>query len=490
MRSVDFFKLIPIFWLLFFTAACGGGGGDGPPASPTTPTLVSITVTPVNPSIEVGQGGQLTATGTFSDSSTQDITALVSWISSTPSVAIISDAAGTKGAISAVAPGVATLTATLGTVSGSTGVTTTATGEQANVMAITVNGSLCSPSSYINKPCVSVTVCNPDLSACVTVNDILLDTGSYGLRIFRSALPGLTLPQVASGAGSLTGCVQFADGSSLWGPIQRAAVRLGSEPAVVVPIQVIDSSFGSLPLPCANADPSPVSSGFTGILGVGPLTEDCGLGCVFTAANGVYYRCAGTACNGTTVALADQVQNPVARLPLDNNGVIVQLPAVPIGGVPSLNGTLLLGLGTRANNVPAAAVVLPTDANGDIRTSYRGATGIGFFDTGSNGLFFPNADPGVLPVCGAPNSDWYCPQGTVSQTATNIGATGSPADPENFNVTNFITLISSPNDVFSDIAGPSSFGFDWGIPFFMGRSVYFGMEGTTSPLGTGPLVAY
>lgn len=480
----------PLLVLIAAMTGCGGGGGDGGSATASAPTLVSITVTPANSSLEVGGSGLFTATGTFSDNSNQNLTGSASWSSSATTIATVSDDAASKGTVTAVSSGSATISATVGSIVGSTVVNTTVAGAPVNVMAVTVNGSLCSASSYLNKPCVSVTVCTPDLSACQTVNDVLLDTGSFGLRIFKDAISNLTLPQVESGPGSLTGCVQFADGSSLWGPIQRAAVRLGNEPAVQVPIQVIDSTFGSLPLPCVNADPTPVSSGFAGILGVGVLTEDCGPGCVINPSNGVYYRCSGPICVGTTVALADQVQNPVSRLPEDNNGVMVQLPAVPLGGVPSLDGSLVLGIGTRANNTPASATVFPTDQNGDISTIFNSVNSLGFFDTGSNGLFFPNADPAVLPVCPPPNNDWYCPPVTRALFATNVGNPGFPTQIVPFNVSNFFTLINSPNNVFSDIGGPSTFGFDWGLPFFMGRSVYFGIEGKASNLGAGPYVAY
>lgn len=490
MKSASIPATLMLLVLFFSMAGCGGGGGDeGSPAP--APTLVSIAVTPAGPALEVGGAVPLTATGTYSDGSSADLTATATWSSSASSIATVSDSVGTKGAVTAVSTGNATITATVGTVPGSTTVTVTAAAAPVNVMAVTVNGTLCSAASYLNKPCVSVTVCNPDMSVCRTVNDILLDTGSYGLRIFRDELATLTLPQVASGPGSLTGCVQFADGSSLWGPVQRAAVKLANEPAVEVPIQVIDSTFGALPLPCSNADPSPLLSGFNGILGVGVLVEDCGPGCVITATNGVYYRCSGTICVGTTVPLADQIQNPVARLPLDNNGLIVQLPAVPAGvGAPSLNGSVILGIGTRTNNTPASPTVFPTDSNGDIRTVFSGVNTIGFFDTGSNGLFFPHADPSVLPVCAAPNTAWYCPPVTRSLLAVNVGATGAPTDNVSFNVSSLLTLLNSQNNVFSDLAGPSTFGFDWGLPFFMGRSVFFGIEGKTSPLGTGPRVAY
>jgi HD-like signal output (HDOD) protein len=47
-------------------------------------------------------------------------------------------------------------------------------------------------------------------------------------------------------------------------------------------------------------------------------------------------------CTGTAVALASQVQNPVAQLPVDNNGVLVQLPGVAPGGISSDIGQLML----------------------------------------------------------------------------------------------------------------------------------------------------
>jgi len=358
-----------------------------------------------------------------------------------------------------------------------------------NVMAITVNGALCSDSSYLNKPCVSVTVCNPDSSICRTIADIIVDTGSYGLRIFKEAMPGLPLPQVASGSGSLAQCVQFADESSLWGPVSWADVKMGGEPAVRVPIQVIDSTFGTRPSACASADPNVATAGLSGILGIGVATEDCGPACVTNPGIGIYYRCTGTSCQGTTVPLASQVQNPVARLPQDNNGILVQLPAVPAGGVVSTSGSIIFGIGTQANNNPVSKTVFPTNEFGDFSTIYKGVNSLSFLDTGSNGLFFPNESP-TLPLCPSPNTAWYCPPETQSLSATTVGDFGSPSANIPFNVGNFLALVQSPNNVFSDIAGPSTFGFDWGLPFFMGREVFFGINGRPSVIGTGPYVAY
>ena len=55
----------------------------------TAATLQSIAVTPANPSIAKGNTDQFTATGTFSDNSTQDLTNQVTWASATPATATI-----------------------------------------------------------------------------------------------------------------------------------------------------------------------------------------------------------------------------------------------------------------------------------------------------------------------------------------------------------------------------------------------------------------
>ena len=88
----------------------------------TTPTLSSIAVTPANPSIVAGVTQQFTATGTYSDGSTQNLTGSVTWTSSNTSIATINAA----GLASAASAGNTTIHAALASVSGSTGLTVTA----------------------------------------------------------------------------------------------------------------------------------------------------------------------------------------------------------------------------------------------------------------------------------------------------------------------------------------------------------------------------
>jgi hypothetical protein len=354
---------------------------------------------------------------------------------------------------------------------------------EANVVPIAVNGSECN--SYLNEPCVDVTVCTPGTSTCQMISGILLDTGSYGLRIFQQAL-SVSLTQVTLGSGSLAECIQYADGSSDWGPVKRASVILGNEPAVQVPIQVIDYTFGRVPSTCGWPDESPSDAGFNGILGVGPFVQDCGDTCV-SEAIGYYYTCSGSTCSGTAVPLDSQVQNPIALLPLDNNGLIVQLPGVPAGGAVSVNGSLVLGIGTRLNNSPSRVTTYTLDESGEFTTTFNSRSYSSFTDTGSNGLFFPSS--GLLPACPGASSAWYCPSTTTNLSATITGASGSPSSVVSFQIGNFDSLINSPNNVFPDIGGKWVWGFDWGLPFYFGRNVYLGIEGKGSNLGNGPYFA-
>ncbi len=383
-----------------------------------------------------------------------------------------------------------------------------------NVLSVTVNGSTCDPTlttplGYFNDPCVSVKVCTPGASTCRTINSILLDTGSFGLRIFKQALGNVSLTPVASGPGSLAECVAYADGSSDWGPVGRANVTLGNEPAVEVPIQVIDYTFPTIAAAgsvCPGSDQSPSDAGFNGILGVGPSVQDCGAGCVSSDNNGgnpTYYSCTGSTCTGTAVALTDQVTNPVTALPTDNNGIIVELPDVLSAGQPSVGGIVVFGIDTLFNNTPPAVTTYPLDQYGNFITTFNGVSyndasnGGSFIDTGSNALYFPYSTrhQTSLQDCGG----WFCtsttssnPYGITSLSAIIEGTSGSPSGTVQFQIGDFNALINSVNNnVYYDIGGVMSGAFDWGLPFYFGRNVFIGFEGrSSSGLGAGPYFAY
>jgi uncharacterized protein YjdB len=91
----------------------------------TSAVLQSIIVKPSNPSIAKGYKLQMTATGRFSDGSTQNLTSVATWASSKGSIASVSNAANSKGLVNAKALGTVTISATFQGVTGSTTVTVT-----------------------------------------------------------------------------------------------------------------------------------------------------------------------------------------------------------------------------------------------------------------------------------------------------------------------------------------------------------------------------
>jgi hypothetical protein len=107
------------------SASMGGINGSSP-LTVTAATLASITVTPASPVIAKATAVQFTATGVYSDNTTQDLTAAVTWSSSMPTVASVSNAAGSQGVATGLTAGQSTITATSGGISGTTTLTVTA----------------------------------------------------------------------------------------------------------------------------------------------------------------------------------------------------------------------------------------------------------------------------------------------------------------------------------------------------------------------------
>lgn len=367
-----------------------------------------------------------------------------------------------------------------------------------NTVAIVAGGG---PASITNGLFATVTVCSPGSTTnCATIGGILVDTGSFGLRILSEALPaGFSLPQQTDGSGNPIGeCTVFADGFS-WGPVVTADMTIGGEKATSMPTQIINGSFASIPTSCSSSGPEEdtiATFGANGVIGVGNFAQDCGPACTVGGSNnpGIYFSCPATGCVVTTEGLAQQVINPVALFPVDNNGVIVELPAITsAAGEPSANGTLVFGIGTQSNNGLGNATVLALDQNGNFTTSFLGSAIPGsFVDSGSTDLFFADSSIATCSVGTPPNTfSVYCPSSNVNLQAINEGLNGKSTT-INFTVTNGETL-PAQNFIFNDLGAPESFGltsFDWGLPFFFGRNVFVAIAGASTPGGTGPYTAY
>ena len=107
------------------TASYGGLTGSGT-LTVQQPAIASIAVTPASPTIASGTAIQFTAVATYSDGSTQNVTALATWTSSDLAVATVSNTAGSQGLSTAIAAGTSTITATYTGVTGTATITVTA----------------------------------------------------------------------------------------------------------------------------------------------------------------------------------------------------------------------------------------------------------------------------------------------------------------------------------------------------------------------------
>ena len=396
-----------------------------------------------------------------------------------------------------------------------------ATPAPANVLAISVDGGpekgVAGGSVYPNVPFASATICAPGSTAgCVTISGLLVDTGQSGLLIFDSAVSSLHLPAVNAVNGSPAyDCVNYGDGTYIWGSVQQADVSLGGETAAKLPIHVISTS-GTVPDTCSNGGNininTALSLGANGIIGVGFEPTDCSLNgantCDPSSALGeplpqAYYTCSGGTCIPAFVAKANQVTNPVVLFPKDNNGLIVELPAVT-SAAASITGSLIFGIGTQSNNQFPSGATTITMACDDFATVFNGQTyGVtnttnctGPFSTigtGSNGIFFPDAS---IPACPSQTSagnlsSLYCPAATQNLSATIQGQDGrtKSVDFSIANAQNLLTNSSTASDaVLPGLGGPrtAGLGFVWGLPFFYGKNVYISIAGQTLPTATAP----
>ncbi len=364
----------------------------------------------------------------------------------------------------------------------------------ANAQPVTVGSG---PTNNVNLLFTTVTICTPGSALnCRSIDHVLVDTGSTGLRILSSLISPTPLLQQQTDAGGnpIVECGQFADGYT-WGPVKVADVRISGELASSTPVQVIgDPAFSAVPASCSSIGPAENTAqalGANGVLGVAVFQQDCGVACAQTAIPGTYYICPSSGCQTAQASLSQQLQNPVGMFSRDNNGVIIALPSVPAIGAAGVSGSLIFGIGTQGNNVLGVAQIIQVDPNtGTFTTILNTLTyGNSFIDSGSNALYFANAN---IPACGS-KPVFDCPVSTQTFSAANQGTGGTPST-VNFDVANAETLFAANPSFFAfgNLAGTNSdpTRFDWGLPFFFGRRVFVAIEGQNTPAGLGPYMAY
>ncbi|HYL91494.1 MAG TPA: DUF3443 domain-containing protein [Burkholderiales bacterium] len=369
-----------------------------------------------------------------------------------------------------------------------------------NAVAIVVDGG--PPGLPFLNPDVafaSVTVCAPGTNNCQTIDHIAVDTGSSGLRlaqgVLNASVANALTPQSDASGNPLAECTHFADGTLFWGWVRIADVNMAGEQALSTPIHVLgDPSLPVLPSGCAGKLTSAVADlGANGILGVGNFIQDCGDFCSSVPSNGLYYTCPASGCVRTAVPLTQQVLHPVARFARDNNGVLIQLPAVSATGAASPTGLLIFGIGTQANNALGTARAFTLDSLGNFSILNGSTTYIdSFVDSGSNVDWIPSSINNQLCPSTSNAAGFLCPSPPLNLSLTVIGQNGNSAAVP-VNVANAAALFTTGGlTAFNNIGGPNSdpSGVALGLPFFFGRNVFTAIEGATTPAGTGPYVAF
>ena len=214
------------------TVSATRDGVSGTTVLTVTPaSLLSITVNPSSPVLVAGQAAQLTAMGTYSDNSTQDLTNEVSWSSATPSIATIT----TAGLSTGVAPGNSTIFAVLNGVTGT------------RVLTVTV----------VSLVSIAVTSSNPSLAQGLTQQFVA--TGTYsdnstqnvtGQVSWVSASPSVASitatglsTGVAVGKSTISATLNGVSGSTVL--TVSAAASAATSPVTIMSLRVEKVSLGS-----------------------------------------------------------------------------------------------------------------------------------------------------------------------------------------------------------------------------------------------------
>lgn len=180
-------------------------------------TITSLTVSPAAPSIASGLNTQFSVVGTFSDSSTQNLTDDVVWASSAPAVASVSNAAGSKGRAQGLTVGTATISATFGGVSGNALLTVTAPVAQSlAIVPASVNLTVGESKNLVatatfsdgtTQDVTATTAWTSSAAAIATVGDSVADKG----KVTGVANGSATITALYGGLPAVSATVTVAD---------------------------------------------------------------------------------------------------------------------------------------------------------------------------------------------------------------------------------------------------------------------------------------
>jgi hypothetical protein len=343
-------------------------------------------------------------------------------------------------------------------------------------------------STSLNQPVIDIKICksgtaNSASPTCITISNILVDTGSYGLRISSSAISNaalLSTPVIApNSSNQVMECAQFGSGY-IWGGIYKVDLQLGSSFALTASnlnIQVGDSTTNGSSN-CSQSAGSDLSIrnnlGANGIIGIGALLQD--------TSSATYYSCTTSgSCATLTPDTSNGLFNPISQLSYGsgtyNNGYVVDFSGTstttPSG---STQGVLTYGINTFTNNQPASsAQVIKLNSSLEFTTTYNSSRLTSIVDTGSNALFFNTS---AMSACQTDNA-FYC------GSLTNQTAILSDYRQNSISITFNVSSYDPSKQVQPQLGGSTGsfgLGFDWGLPFFFGKTIYFGIQEQSNSL--------
>ena len=344
-----------------------------------------------------------------------------------------------------------------------------------------------------NQLFVDVTVCNAK-QQCRTVPNVLVDTGSTGLRLYRGALGGLSLDEVTILGDRPLGKWSHFGSGDLWGRVHWAQVRIGGvETTEAIPIELFDvpspgeilpAGYGSVDL---RAQPDGIPG--NGILGISPRHHS-------RTGYFAFDRARSTTLSGrwdrVLVAESVQVVNPIVHFPPPyDNGSVIRLPEVDWReGQDSAQGWLGFGIGLPTEVLfphGRRVIALELDADGRFPAELGAHRVDLMLDSGTNsmrlalepfgfarhGCFKDYYDPAALTpidlsVLSASHEIELArplvvgPAGNLRKTALGYGV--------------LPMLAAGPE--LPDGQEPRSM---LGLPFFYGRTVATGLQGAVNP---------
>jgi 6-phosphogluconolactonase (cycloisomerase 2 family) len=386
------------------TATLSGVMGNGS-VTVTAATLVSIAITPANPTIPPGKTLQFTATGTYSDATTKDLTTTVAWGATPPSVATVG--AGT-GLASAVAVGTATISGTYTGVA-ITPVTLTVS---ATVYAYATNFGAGTVSQYVISTGGALSALTPATVAAGT-SPFSVSVEPTGQYVYVANYNANTVSQYTIGANGVLA------------PVGSGSVATGSHPNGVT----IDPSnqhayvvnFGANTVSQYNIGPTgalaPMS---TPTVATGPFPASI----VISPNGGKYAYVSNYACSGPGCTAS---QGSVSQYTVGADGSLT----------PMTPATVNTG---STHSEPNSLIVDPTSAY--LYVANAGDSTVSLFTIGTSGAltsastpmatgtfpFFVTVDPSGkhLYVANTGSSTGYTAAGSISQYLIGTGGVLSP----------------------------------------------------------------